>query len=649
MDSIKSNPSIRYKSSINIVSVNSKEEQFNRDNSNIYSSTNSIQFKPQLMAEQKKDLSRLVTQFKKPETSYYAFPFKQLENIDKKSILNAKFSNIQKYTFREEVVSKKENMSNSAKTKVKVMNIIEKKLKPESGGLFNLSPKQLMSLEKVKQINVFKSSSQPTKKISKINLCSPSGKIHVKFPLKTKLLPKNRNETIGKGNQKQILDQGNIDENLPTEEQDLDKTKLYDENQLIELANTNYFKKEYPRASVNAKLVIEPVKKESVTYPIQLINMKNKIKKLSFNPNKSFTYVSDEEETVGTVPYIDYQENNICTKTKSPMSHSTNPSNQQSLKNLYFGHHFRLQDDSECLMSLVLRNKSFSNSFLPFLEAEEVVKLSAAHPKLYSHLRIYRINRVVNMILNKDNTKISSIWRSIYRLSNIKISKLRETYLSYLNKPTKFVEEIEKDVYRTMPEEPTFKETSPNFIKLRSVLIAYSNYNPKVGYCQGMNFIVAWAILALSKEEEVFLFLDSLIKRFGMSKIFSSYNSEVLVKLERMDKLIRRFLPTLHMFFESIYINHEFFTTQWIITLFASAVHIPFLYKLWDFLIVYGWDFFFYFVLQVLLTFEKKILNCNYYNLSVFVKAIMRTDDFCNSFASIIHKTFELMEKEGAL
>jgi hypothetical protein len=37
---------------------------------------------------------------------------------------------------------------------------------------------------------------------------------------------------------------------------------------------------------------------------------------------------------------------------------------------------------------------------------------------------------------------------------------------------------------------------------LRKVLVAYAAHDPKVGYCQGMNFLAALLLLAVDKDEE---------------------------------------------------------------------------------------------------------------------------------------------------
>mmetsp|Transcript_21006 Transcript_21006/g.26574 ORF Transcript_21006/g.26574 Transcript_21006/m.26574 type:complete len:104 (+) Transcript_21006:1322-1633(+) len=61
-------------------------------------------------------------------------------------------------------------------------------------------------------------------------------------------------------------------------------------------------------------------------------------------------------------------------------------------------------------------------------------------------------------------------------------------------------EQIEKDIHRTMPGHILFQEAAQGRQMLTNVLLAYSMYNPEVGYCQGMGFITAMFLMYMPEE-----------------------------------------------------------------------------------------------------------------------------------------------------
>jgi hypothetical protein len=62
-------------------------------------------------------------------------------------------------------------------------------------------------------------------------------------------------------------------------------------------------------------------------------------------------------------------------------------------------------------------------------------------------------------------------------------------------------QQIQKDLHRTYPEHRVFQEREGiGQQALNNVLNAYANYDPEVGYCQGMGFIVACLILQIRNE-----------------------------------------------------------------------------------------------------------------------------------------------------
>jgi TBC1 domain family member 8/9 len=74
------------------------------------------------------------------------------------------------------------------------------------------------------------------------------------------------------------------------------------------------------------------------------------------------------------------------------------------------------------------------------------------------------------------------------RVENPKLYE--QTLVANKDKSSLAIDEIEKDLNRSLPEYPGF-QSDEGITRLRRVLTAYSWINPEVGYCQAMNIVVA--------------------------------------------------------------------------------------------------------------------------------------------------------------
>eukprot|EP00958_Prasinococcus_capsulatus_P029269 scaffold7384_cov396-Prasinococcus_capsulatus_cf.AAC.4 len=59
--------------------------------------------------------------------------------------------------------------------------------------------------------------------------------------------------------------------------------------------------------------------------------------------------------------------------------------------------------------------------------------------------------------------------------------------------------QVEKDVYRTLPEHPALSDERREVLK--QLLLTYAKHNPSVGYCQGINFVAGLLLLFLDEED----------------------------------------------------------------------------------------------------------------------------------------------------
>lgn len=83
-----------------------------------------------------------------------------------------------------------------------------------------------------------------------------------------------------------------------------------------------------------------------------------------------------------------------------------------------------------------------------------------------------------------------------------------------LEKQNPASKQIELDLLRTLPNNKHYScPTSEGIQKLRNVLLAFSWRNPDIGYCQGLNRLVAVALLYL-EQEDAFWCLVTIVEVF---------------------------------------------------------------------------------------------------------------------------------------
>lgn len=181
--------------------------------------------------------------------------------------------------------------------------------------------------------------------------------------------------------------------------------------------------------------------------------------------------------------------------------------------------------------------------------------------------------------------------------------------------------EIAKDIERTFSTHPFFSSQTngTNGSKaLHNVLMAYSAFNTKVGYCQGMNFVAGFILLMSGgNEEETFYFLVALLKTQdgppimdGLRGLYKNCFPLLHKYTSYFDEQFSTHLPRVSSKFNTLQIPTLLWLTKWIQTLFLYSFPFGVCIRLWDMLLSEGTQFVFAFILSLLEHLQEKFLHC---------------------------------------
>lgn len=237
--------------------------------------------------------------------------------------------------------------------------------------------------------------------------------------------------------------------------------------------------------------------------------------------------------------------------------------------------------------------------------------------------------------------------------------------------------EIMRDVGRTYPDHPFFssKKNQPGEILLARILCATLSSTPNIGYCQGMNFVVATLLLAripkdmmeasYCKREEVkvehsggenesigeddltiitttssvehstiseyddieadvfWMFQSILIKNdrgLEMEFIWKPTFPKMKLRVFQFDRLLELYLPALHRHFEDMNLSPEVVVSQWFMTLFSNTLPMPFTFHMWDYVFVANWPGIFRATLAILYVLQERLLEMDLEEVGLLIR-----------------------------
>lgn len=212
------------------------------------------------------------------------------------------------------------------------------------------------------------------------------------------------------------------------------------------------------------------------------------------------------------------------------------------------------------------------------------------------------------------------------------------------------IRQINVDIPRTFGKWAT--ENKKN--ALRRVLIAYSNYRPEVGYCQGMNYIVARILeVLLGNEEVAFWLFERMLD--PLQSLFTEKMEGYFMTLRMLEAAIGRYTPQLHHLFKSNNIHISTFVQIYLHSLFAyPSISRRFCHLVWDHYILelhtaHRFEFLFRLTITILRTFEKTIVKLAPVEAVSFLKSGFQANSKLRHNSKLLRSAWKLSIDENSI
>ncbi|WEW56391.1 GTPase activating protein (GAP) [Emydomyces testavorans] len=154
-----------------------------------------------------------------------------------------------------------------------------------------------------------------------------------------------------------------------------------------------------------------------------------------------------------------------------------------------------------------------------------------------------------------------------------------ETLAKFSGRESLAIDEIEKDLNRSLPEYPGF-QSEEGIGRLRRVLTAYSWINEEIGYCQAMNIVVA-ALLIYMSEAQAFFLLSALCDRL-LPGYYSTTMYGTLLDQKVFESLVEKTMPVLWEHLVRSDVQLSVVSLPWFLSLYINSMPLVFAFRVLD-------------------------------------------------------------------
>ncbi|KAI1394062.1 rab-GTPase-TBC domain-containing protein [Hypoxylon trugodes] len=146
---------------------------------------------------------------------------------------------------------------------------------------------------------------------------------------------------------------------------------------------------------------------------------------------------------------------------------------------------------------------------------------------------------------------------------------------------------IGKDLGRSFPGVDMFRDPEGDGQRmLGRVLKCFSLYDQKIGYCQGLAFLVG-PLLMHMPDSQAFCVLVRLMEYYDLRSCFLPDLSGLHVRIYQFRELLRQNLPILSNHLDDLQVDPAY-VSQWFLSFFAVTCPLPMLFRIYDVIFAEG-------------------------------------------------------------
>ncbi|KAK3906308.1 rab-GTPase-TBC domain-containing protein [Staphylotrichum tortipilum] len=176
------------------------------------------------------------------------------------------------------------------------------------------------------------------------------------------------------------------------------------------------------------------------------------------------------------------------------------------------------------------------------------------------------------------------VWQS---MAGARDSELEEVFERLTGESSPYEGVINKDLGRSFPGVDMFRDPEGDGQRmLGRVLKCFSLYDTKIGYCQGLGFLVG-PLLMHMQDKQAFCILVRLMENYDLRQCFVPDLSGLHVRIYQFRELLRQHLPTLSAHLDDLQVEPAY-VSQWFLSFFAVTCPLPMLFRIYDVIFAEG-------------------------------------------------------------